>query len=448
MVVVVLLLVVMFVWGSIKWDAWSSRRNARQPVKPVAYGKGTVELHDSVLELQELDKYNRVTKHVVEGIERSRAQSKQRVVDSARHEPDPFQQGLRRNGVFYSPPQLEPGVELGATAPETGTKIALKEDEPQELKDYQGQSAITTNLQLNLQAMRPEQRLLRHMLITGLPGFGKTLLAKLIARELQTRSLRLRLGPVEFVETYGANLNSVAALDQVVDRIRQASAVVWFIDEIHVMNIDMATKIYLLMEEGRYPFAGSLQPTELPPVMVIGATTDYGALHPALKRRFGEPFLMQPLPQEVLVSLAKQLLPTASDSAVQLLAQRCKFSGAPHELKTLCYNVQVYADANRLSSINDKTVLQVCETWGIDEYGLRPIDRRVIQLLKERPRHRARDNALVGYGASEADICNLAGIDRSEFQKVIRPRLMSRNLISVRPGMGLALTDTALSWYP
>lgn len=333
------------------------------------------------------------------------------------------------------------------TIPEPSTVI-FKRDEPQWLADYHGQPHITAVLDLHLRALDSTQLVLPHKLLTGLPGFGKTLLAKIIAHELQHRAQQRGQPAIGFVETYAANLNSVKAMDAVVRELQRHSAAVWFIDELHVINDLLATKLYLLMEEGRYPFEGSLNPTTLPPIMVIGATTDYGMLHPALKRRFGEALMMRPMSRDALQQLAASMLPTATPEAQAQLVERCVSSGAPHELKTLAKDTLTYAKAHGQDHIDADVLHEVFQTWEIDQRGLRPVDRRVLETLYRRPKHRAKDGVLLGYGASEADICAMSGLDPGEFRAVIRPRLMARGYIEVRSGFGLRLTDHAMQDYP
>ncbi len=81
------------------------------------------------------------------------------------------------------------------------------------------------------------------------------------------------------------------------------------------------------------------------------------------------------------------------------------------------------------------------------ELGLRAIDRKIIMTMLQRPRYRGRSAELIGFGASENDVCLASGVDKGEFRDVIRPRLMTRGLIEVRPGIGLALTDRAIKHY-
>lgn len=345
------------------------------------------------------------------------------------------------------PDAVEPEPTEVPPATSSSPLVTFKDSEPQTLADYHGQPHLTQILDVALRAMEPTQVVLPHKLLTGLPGFGKTLLAKVLTSDLQHRAAQRGLQPVGFVETYAANLNSVAALDQAVRAVSAFPACVWFIDELHVLNTELATKIYLLMEEGRYPFNGSLNPTPLPPVMVIGATTDYGMLHPALKRRFGESLMMRPLKQPDLLQLAAAVLPTATPAALERLVEPCVHSGAPHELKTLARDVDTYAKANAIEPITPAVVEAVCHIWEIDAQGLRPIDRQVLQALYKRPKYRAKDGELLGYGASEADLCALTGIDRGEFQAVIRPRLMSRGYIDIRSGFGIRLTEQAVAQY-
>jgi len=81
--------------------------------------------------------------------------------------------------------------------------------------------------------------------------------------------------------------------------------------------------------------------------------------------------------------------------------------------------------------------------------GLRWLDREVIRALLSQPKSRMSKGApeFVCYAASEQTTCMLAGIDTEEYRETVKPRLMSRGLLEVRPYYGQALTDLAVSTY-
>jgi Holliday junction DNA helicase RuvB len=319
--------------------------------------------------------------------------------------------------------------------------VPFQPEEPETFDELTGQEHIVKPLRLAVKALGIEERVIHHKLLTGLPGRGKSLIAKVLANELISRAERLGLKPLKFLESYGADLNSVTALDAAVRQLQGGG--IWFIDEIHVLNPELATKLYPLMAEGRYPFQKENAPTPIADVMILGATTDYGSLHPALKRRFGEPLMVRPLSIEDLKRMALTLGAIEPD-AVEALVARTKFSGAAYELKTLFEESRIVSKARHHDAIRKVDVEEVFATYEIDALGLRWADRQVIKTLFGRQRTR---DGVACYAASEQDVCRSAGLDPAEFREVIRPRLLSRDLLTIESGLGLRLTPRAVEQY-
>src|SRR3954466_15379297 len=67
----------------------------------------------------------------------------------------------------------------------------FKENEPQTLDEYDGQPHVTTPLKKGILALEAERLVIDHKLFTGLPGIGKTLIAKVVANELHLRAQAL-----------------------------------------------------------------------------------------------------------------------------------------------------------------------------------------------------------------------------------------------------------------
>lgn len=337
-------------------------------------------------------------------------------------------------------------------ASDNAAQVALhgppfKPEEPQRLAEYEGQPQLTVPLQKAIQALEPDRQVIDHKLFTGLPGLGKTLIAKVVANELHLRALQMGRAGVAFFWSFAANLNKPELLDAFVREIAHAKGGVWFIDELHVFDHQLQTKIYSLMEDGLYPFEGDTNPTRIDEVMIIGATTDYGGLHPALKRRFGETMRLHRLDRSAILRIITSRAFPIQDGAAELLADRTQFSGAPWEAIILRREAEIFAKASGRAVITEQDVQDVFAAYAIDEQGLRREDRDVITALFKRPRTKGKDNAFVCFGASEQDICAVAGLDPEEYRETVKPRLLARDLIAVKSGYGQILTENATTRY-
>ena len=231
-------------------------------------------------------------------------------------------------------------------------------------------------------------------------------------------------------------------------RVMETPGSVVFIDEIHELLGAHTRKLYLVLEEGRYQFRGEPAPVRLPPVTLLGATTDYGALHPALKRRWIKHLFEPASPEQLVGYVQRRPFPIATDVAWRIV-ERTKFSGAPWEALEVYRMAVTSARGRSASAVKDADVDRVFALQKMDALGLRWLDRRVIQALFGQPKYRRvkGENVFECYAASEQNTCTLAGVDKGEYREAIRPRLMTRGLLQVRPYYGQALTAKAVDTY-
>lgn len=344
------------------------------------------------------------------------------------------------------------GTTIPWTEPEEDPKPAVffKPGEPTTLAEYPGQPHITNYLSALVSGTEATCWMPReHQLFMGTAGQGKTLLAKCFANDLRLRNERLGLPAVQFIEGVPSDMETAAQQDAV---LRQClgDPTVLFIDELHALTASHALKLYALLEEGRYKFEDDADFTQFEDLLIVGATTDYGALHAAVKRRFNR-HMLEPLSADALADiLGRQPYPIEAEG-VQTIVARTHFSGAPWEALQLYRQARVYARARGVAVIEVQDVEQALTAQAIDTLGLARMDRRVIEVLLRHPRYRrgrgTGPQEFVCYGASETDVVSMAGIDRGEYRDVIKPKLMSRGLLQVRPTYGQALTARAVAHY-
>lgn len=329
------------------------------------------------------------------------------------------------------------------------TALAFKPHEPTRLQDITSQPVLIERLQTMVRALRPPQSLPdRHVLLTGPAGLGKTLFAKILAHELRRYNAAESQPMPRWFELYGSNLVTIEDYDAVFRQVAaETTPVVLLLDEVHCLDERMATKLYKLMEDGLYAFHGDVTPTRLPHVMVLAATTDYGALHPALKRRLGEPFALQSLDATALADVVRRHPFAMDEAAVAAVVSFAQWGGAPWEALALTYEAEQVARASRATTITADHVASVARMLQLDAYGLRPADRKILDALYASPRTKGQPPQVICYALSQADCCTRTQLDPGEFAAVIKPRLQSRGFLVTKSGYGQALTDAALAAY-
>ena len=325
-------------------------------------------------------------------------------------------------------------------------QIFFAENEPRTFEEFEGQEHIIEKLEMQLHGMAEGARVLRPQLFRGIAGMGKTLIAKVLANELNAWSAERGMVQGKWVEVFPESFDN---LDAVVEVAQNNPGTTLFFDEIHGLDSSEALRLYELLANGRYQFKGHTQATLLPPTQVLGATTDYGSLHSALKRRF-EAHDFRPATVEELEAILqrRETLPT-DEGVIPLIVSRTYYGGAPWEGLGLLKLATESARSKGSATVALEDVDRIFRLEDIDELGLRFLDRRVLSALFTQPKVRStKDGPLfVCYAASEQNVCMLSQLDKEEYRESVRPRLMARQLLALRPYYGQSLTDRAIELY-
>lgn len=264
--------------------------------------------------------------------------------------------------------------EAGEEKKDTALDLALR---PQQWSDYVGQELLKKNLRILIDAAKKRKEPLEHVLLGGPAGLGKTSMAHLIAREMQS-SIRVTSGPaIERVGDLASILTNLLPGD------------ILFIDEAHRLNKLIEEVLYPAMESrvldiviGKGPSARTIQ-IDLPPFTLIAATTRVGLLSSPLRSRFGGVFRLDFYTNEDVEKIIRRsahiLKITIEDGAVARLARSSRFT--PRVANRLLKRARDYAEVHGANAITDDVVKKTLALLEIDEKGLEPMDRRILEVV-------------------------------------------------------------------
>lgn len=285
---------------------------------------------------------------------------------------------------------------------------------PGRLTEFVGQQQTKQILRVAIEGATKRNEPLRHVLLCGPAGLGKTTLAEIIAKEMGA--------PIKIAS--GALMQK---RDLSLALLSMKPKQIFFVDEIHRLPAAMGEILYPAMDRFRIDIpVGPGAQIKVSPFTLVGATTRPDLLAAPFRDRFGLIIRLSAYTDqeiaEIVLRAARILGMNLEPSGAAEIARRSR--GVPRIANNLLLHLRDCAGGQEITRTMAQEALNVL---GIDQRGLDEIDRQLLQALSQ-------TNTL---GLSS--LAARTGEEKTIIEQVHEPHLLRLGLIA-RTARGRVLT--------
>lgn len=332
-----------------------------------------------------------------------------------KEEPKPVEEVKEEIPKQAQPAKEEPSVVNNSPVGEIKNPLR-----PLRLSDYIGQDDVKVQLENAIKAAKLRGTPLKHVILFGNAGLGKTTLSRIIANEMNSG----------FIEMNGPSIRDVQSFVNIFSKVREGDVV--FIDEIHRLPTVCAEAIYSAMEDYRISYMAKNSETgisenitlNLPRFTLIGATTHSGMLAKPLLDRFVNQFHLKPYTDEDICkivehSFSKLNLECPTMCAMEI-AKRSR--GVPRKANAFVEKFSDKALLEGTTIIDFEMVSSLFDQLKINEDGLDSFDMDYLETMNDK----------YGGGPIGLDtLCSCLSIDKNIVENQIEPYLLFKGLIKI-----------------
>ncbi len=277
---------------------------------------------------------------------------------------------------------------------------------PRTWDTYIGQAKVKERLQLSIQGALDRFEPLKHTLILGSAGTGKTSLAELVAQEMNMELMALTMTP-------NFKMGSLYA------KIKNFDGGIIFLDEIHCLNSKSQHYLLDVLEKRKMTYDSGKVEYLTVPITFIAATTEQDKLITPLYDRFPLRHTLEAYNEVEMAQIVERmaLMLGLGVTKESCLALGRASAGIPRQARRLVFAAQ---DLGSLEKVDE-----ILETCGITADGLTEDHLAYLRALEQLGRN--------GRPVGVKNITNLSGRPRDIVEK-LEKLLIDKEMVELTSG--------------